>query len=71
MKLRNEDERIYTCISVRADDLNCDCSVYQNSSLPEMDTVVPAQASRAIEEQLKTLCLREFPCGSGPWVIYS
>ncbi|KAK3787039.1 hypothetical protein RRG08_037317 [Elysia crispata] len=32
-----------------------------------MDTVVPAQASRAIEEQLKTLCLREFPCGSGPW----
>ncbi|GFS01382.1 leucine-rich repeat-containing protein 43 [Elysia marginata] len=32
-----------------------------------MSTVAPTQVFRAIDEQLKTLCLKEFPCGSGPW----
>ncbi|RUS71369.1 hypothetical protein EGW08_020865 [Elysia chlorotica] len=32
-----------------------------------MATAASTPAFRAIEQQLKTLCLREFPCGSGPW----
>jgi len=28
------------------------------------------QAYKAFESQLKTLCLREFPCGLGTWVCW-
>lgn len=32
-----------------------------------MSAVIQPPAFKAVEDQLKTLCLREFPCGSGPW----
>ena len=34
-----------------------------------MVEVVPQPAFNAFETQLRSLCLKEFPCGLGSWVI--
>lgn len=33
-----------------------------------MTAVSTERAYSAFEKQLRTLCLREFPCGTGSWV---
>ena len=39
-----------------------------SSAGSEMGIPQPTTASSAVDNQLKSLCLREFPCGLGTWV---
>lgn len=42
---------------------------YQNIKITaKMTAVSTERAYSAFEKQLRTLCLREFPCGTGSWV---
>ena len=46
-------------------------SVDLSSTTSETGEKLTTSASSAVNSQLKTLCLHEFPCGLGSWVSTS